>query len=38
MDHNWPYVVTGYALVALTLGGYGAWLRHQLRRANRQRS
>ena len=35
MDDNWGYVAAGYLIMALTVGGYGAWLWVRTRRARR---
>jgi hypothetical protein len=35
MDHNWGYVAAGYAITAVTVGGYFVWVRTRLRRAER---
>lgn len=33
--HAWPYVIAGWGLTAAVLGGYWAWLRARIRRAER---
>ena len=38
MSHNWGFVIAGYTVTTVALGGYFAWIRvrsRQLRRALR---
>jgi hypothetical protein len=38
MSDNWSFVIAGYAITAVALGGYFAWIRQrsrQLRRSQR---
>jgi hypothetical protein len=35
MDHNWPYVVAGYALTVVVVAAYTGRLLARLRRARR---
>jgi hypothetical protein len=38
MDHNWPYVATGYSVVTVALVSYVGWLWNRLRRSERSLS
>jgi hypothetical protein len=35
MDHNWPYVAVGYAIMTVVLVGYVGYLWNRLRRGQR---
>ena len=35
MSHNWSFVIAGYSITAVTLGGYFAWMRVRTRRLRR---
>jgi hypothetical protein len=38
MSHNWSFVIAGYSITAVALGGYLTWIKQrsrQLRRAQR---
>jgi hypothetical protein len=35
MSHNWGFVVAGYAITAVGLAGYFAWVRGRARRLRR---
>jgi hypothetical protein len=38
MSHNWSFVIAGYSITAVALGGYFTWIRQrsrQLRRSQR---
>jgi heme exporter protein CcmD len=32
IEHAWSYVITGYALTAVVLGGYVGWMARRRRR------
>ena len=37
MSHNWSFVIAGYSITAVALGGYVVWIRRRARRLLRTR-
>ena len=35
MSQNWHYVIVGYAITAVALGGYFAWIKGRTRKLRR---
>jgi len=35
MSHNWGFVIAGYAITAVSLAGYGTWIRLRARALRR---
>ncbi|HEV7525743.1 MAG TPA: hypothetical protein VGP92_12310 [Acidimicrobiia bacterium] len=35
MSHNWGYVIVGYSITAVSLGGYFTWIRLRSRKLRR---
>lgn len=35
MSHNWSFVITGYSVTVVALGGYFVWIRQKSRQLRR---
>jgi heme exporter protein CcmD len=35
MSHNWSFVIAGYSITAVALGGYVVWIRQRSRQLRR---
>lgn len=35
MSHNWSFVITGYSITTVALGGYFVWIRQRRRQLRR---